>query len=204
MDLAKRKGIKIDIAELERELGVPIVAVNPRKEKGIPQLKKTIEQTALQLYQAPARDFIENKRLAAQSIEDVQKLFPALSDYTAIHYLMNHESFDLNNEMQDTIENIERKHNFNPTKTQAEEILQRYGHIKRIMQVAVSEPDPLQKTLFTERLDDILASPQVGLLYLIGGSIPAFSKCVLAGAISHGLDRFRFRKIKFLSFICIT
>src|SRR5436190_10084306 len=167
MDLAKSKGIKIDIAELERELGVPIVAVNPRKEKGIPQLKKTIEQTALQLYQAPARDFIENKRLAAQSIEDVQKLFPALSDYTAIHYLMNHESFDLNNEMQVTIENIERKHNFNPTKTQAEEILQRYSHIKRIMQVAVSEPDPLQKTLFTERLDDILLHRRWGYFILL-------------------------------------
>ena len=167
MDLAKRKGIKIDIAELERELGVPIVAVNPRKEKGIPQLKKTIEQTALQLYQAPARDFIENKQLAAQSIEDVQKIFPSLSDYTAIHYLMNHESFDLNNEMQVTIENIERKHNFNPTKTQAEEILQRYSHIKRIMQVAVSEPDPLQKTLFTERLDDILLHRRWGYFILL-------------------------------------
>src|SRR5438105_13104213 len=71
MDLAKRKGIKIDTAELERELGVPVVAVNPRKEKGIGQLKKVIEQTALQLYQAPARNFIENKQLAAESIEDV-------------------------------------------------------------------------------------------------------------------------------------
>ena len=49
MDIAKKKGIKIDIAELERELGVPVVAVNPRKEKGIPQLKKAIEQTAQQL-----------------------------------------------------------------------------------------------------------------------------------------------------------
>ncbi len=167
MDLAKNKGIKIDIAELERELGVPIVAVNPRKEKGIPQLKKTIEQTALQLYQAPARDFIENKRLAAPSIEDVQKVIPALSDYKAIHYLMNHESFDLNNEMQDTIENIERKHNFNPTKTQAEEILQRYSHIKHVMQVAVSEPDPLQKTLFTERLDDVLLHRRWGYFILL-------------------------------------
>jgi ferrous iron transport protein B len=167
MDLAKRKGIKIDIPELERELGVPVVAVNPRKEKGIPQLKKTIEQTALQLYQAPARDFIENKQLAAQSIDDVQKVFPALSDYTAIHYLMNHESFDLNTELQDTIENIERKNNFNPTKTQAEEILQRYGRIKRVMQVAVSEPDPLQKTLFTERLDDILLHRRWGYFILL-------------------------------------
>ena len=167
MDLAKRKGIKIDIPELERELGVPVVAVNPRKEKGIPQLKKIIEQTALQLYQAPARDFIENKQLAAQSIEDIQKVFPALSDYTAIHYLMNHESFDLNTELQDTIESIERKNNFNPTKTQAEEILQRYGRIKRIMQVAVSEPDPLQKTLFTERLDDILLHRRWGYFILL-------------------------------------
>ena len=61
MDLAKRKGIKIDIATLERELGVPVIAVNPRKNKGISQLKKAIEQTARQLYHVPVRDFIDNK-----------------------------------------------------------------------------------------------------------------------------------------------
>jgi ferrous iron transport protein B len=33
MDLARRKGIKIDIPALERELGVPVVAVNPRKKQ---------------------------------------------------------------------------------------------------------------------------------------------------------------------------
>ena len=76
--MQKRKELKLILLNLERELGVPVVAVNPRKEKGIPQLKKTIEQTALQLYQAPARDFIENKRLAAQSIEDVQKLISGI------------------------------------------------------------------------------------------------------------------------------
>ena len=167
MDLAKRKGIKIDIPELERELGVPVISVNPRKQKVIPQLKKAIEQTALQLYQAPIRDFIENKQLAFESIEDVQKIFPGLSDYTAVHYLINHESFDLGNEIQDTIENIERKHSFNPTRTQAEEILQRYSRIKRIMQVAVSEPDPLEKTLFTERLDDLLLHRRWGYIILL-------------------------------------
>ena len=46
MDIGHKKGIRIDMAELERELGVPVVAVNPRKKKGIPQLKKVIEQTA--------------------------------------------------------------------------------------------------------------------------------------------------------------
>jgi ferrous iron transport protein B len=167
MDLAKQKGIKINTEELERELGVPVVSVNPRKQKGIAPLKKAIELTAQQLYKAPARDIIENKLLAASSIEDVQKVFPGLSDYTAIHYLINHESFNFNNETQDIIENIERKHDFNHTKTQAEEILQRYGRIRRIMQVAVSEPGPLQKTLITEKLDNVLLHRKWGWIILL-------------------------------------
>lgn len=167
MDMAKQKGIKIDIAALERELGVPVVAVNPRKNKGIPQLKKAIEQTGKGLYQIPVRDFIENKLLAEASIEDVKKLFPQISDYKAIHYLINHESFNFDSNMQETIENIERINNFNPTKTQAEEILQRYSRIKHIMQQSVSEPDPLQKTLFTEKLDNILLHRRWGYLILL-------------------------------------
>jgi len=41
MDLAGQKGIEIDVEGLERELGIPIVIVNPRKNKGIPQLKRS-------------------------------------------------------------------------------------------------------------------------------------------------------------------
>src|SRR5687768_13875228 len=85
MDMAKRKGIKIDIPALERELGVPVVAVNPRKNKGIAQLKKAIEQTADKLYQVPVRDFIDNKALAENAIEAVKKKLPDISDYSAIH-----------------------------------------------------------------------------------------------------------------------
>src|ERR1700735_616178 len=43
MDLANQKGTQIDIRGLERELGVQVVVINPRKNKGIPQLKKVIE-----------------------------------------------------------------------------------------------------------------------------------------------------------------
>src|SRR5690606_6957784 len=45
MDIAQKNDVKIDIAGLERELGVLVVPVNPRKDKGIAQLKKAIEQT---------------------------------------------------------------------------------------------------------------------------------------------------------------
>ncbi|HYH14066.1 MAG TPA: FeoB small GTPase domain-containing protein, partial [Flavisolibacter sp.] len=95
VDLAKKKGIQIDLAELEIELGVPVVSVNPRKQKGIAQLKKAVEQTASNLYKVPARDFIDNKALAAAPIEDLKKLVPEASDYSAVHFLINHEQFDL-------------------------------------------------------------------------------------------------------------
>lgn len=167
MDLAKRKGIKIDIPELERELGVPVIAVNPRKNKGITQLKKAIDLTAQHLYQAPIRDFIDNRALAPLSIDGIKGLIPDLKDYTAIHYLINHESFQLDNVLQEEIEAVEQKTNFNPTKTQAEEILQRYSRIKHIMQQSVSEPDPLQKTLFTEKLDNLLLHRHWGYLILL-------------------------------------
>jgi len=167
LDLAQKKGINVDVEGLERELGVPIIPVNPRKNKGIPQLKKALFQTAQQLYKAPARDFIPNKELAADAIENIQVHFPSLSDYQSIHYLINHENFTLDNDKQELVESIEAKHKFNPTKTQADEIMQRYHRIKQIMTVNVSEPDPLQKTLFTEKLDKILLHRKWGYLILL-------------------------------------
>ena len=167
MDLAKRKGIVIDVEGLERELGVAVVPVNPRKNKGIPQLKKVMLQTAQQLYQVPIRDFIGNKELAPAAIDDLKAAFPAVSDYTAIHYLINHEHFLLDKQKQDKIESIEIANKFNPTKTQAEEIMQRYARIKTIMKQHVAEPDPLQKTMFTEKLDNILLHRKWGYLILL-------------------------------------
>ncbi len=167
MDLAKRKGTQIDIPGLERELGVPIVQINPRKNKGLEQLKKVIEQSAEKLYQPPSRDFIDNSALATNAIEQVKNLYPEISNYKAIHYLINHEQFLLADGMQDAIEKIEIEDKFNPTKTQAEEIIQRYGRIKHIMQQTVVEADPLQKAMFNERLDDILLHRRWGYFILM-------------------------------------
>jgi ferrous iron transport protein B len=167
-DIARRKGIEIDIPQLERELGVPVVSVNPRKGKGIQQLKKAIELTASKQYRIPVRDFIENKELAAAPIDDLKALIPGTSDYSAIHYLINHEEFELDSRLQDTIEGIEQKHSFNHTKTQATEILQRYQRIGRIMQSSVKEPDPLEQKLMTDKMDSVLLHRVWGYFALLG------------------------------------
>jgi ferrous iron transport protein B len=166
-DLAAKKGIKIDVEGLATELGVPVVSVNPRKNKGLTQLKKTLSQLVKMNLKIPPRNFIENKELAAKPIESIQKIFPQLSDYASIHYLINHENFPFDDKMQETIEQIEIDNKFNPTKTQAEEIMQRYTHIRHIMQQHVIEPDPLQKKIFTERLDNILLHRVWGYVILV-------------------------------------
>ncbi len=168
MDMARKKGINIDIEGLERELGVPVVAVNPRKNKGIPALLKTMGATARQQYKSPLRDFISNHELSMGAVDQVKALVPGLSDYKAIHYLINHEQFDLPGKLQEQIEQAETDNQFNPTRTQAEEILQRYSRIKTIMQQTVAEPDPLQKSLFTEKLDNLLLHRVWGYLILLG------------------------------------
>lgn len=167
MDLANQKGTQIDIRGLERELGVQVVVINPRKNKGIPQLKKVIEDTANANFIAP-REFINSYALAENSVDAIKALLPDVSDYTALHYLINHENFELGKALQKDIEAAEIATKFNPTKTQAEEIMQRYGRIKHIMQQTVIEADPLQKTLFTEKLDNILLDRKWGYIILIG------------------------------------
>lgn len=166
-DLAAKKGTQIDFSALKRELGVPVIPINPRKNKGIQQLKKVLAQTARQQYKPPVRDFIGNKLLAEKPIQEIKKIFPELSDYAAVHYLINHEHFPLSSDNQRDIEIIEQKIDFNPTRLQAEEIVQRYGRIRQIMQQSVVEQDPLEQKLFTEKLDNILLHRTWGYLILL-------------------------------------
>ncbi len=156
MDIARKKGIEIDVAGLSAELGVPVVTVNPRKNKGIDQLKKLLALTAKQSQVFQERDFINTYDLAADAVNKIKNIIPGISNYEGIHYLINHENFNLPDTVNDVIEQAEIDNNFNPTKTQAEEIVLRYARIKQVMQQNVVEPDPLQRKLFTEQLDNIL------------------------------------------------
>ena len=167
MDLAKKKDIQIDIPGLERELGVPVIPINPRKGKGFNELKKTIALTIVSIDKTPPRDFIDGKSLAPRAIERILEKFPQVSSYTALHYLINHDELAFDTDTQLWMAKIEEEYKFNPTKAQAEEIVLRYGRIKHLMQQNVIESDPLQKALFTERLDNVLLHKHWGYIILL-------------------------------------
>lgn len=168
MDIARKKGVEIDLTGLERELGVPVVAINPRKNKGISELKKIVELVAQEKFRAPSRDFIENEALAPEVISAVKQVTPSRSDYGALHVAVNFEELNfLDKGQKAQIRTALEEYRFNKTKVQADEIMQRYARIKHIMKSSVVESDPLQKQLQTEKLDDLLLHRFWGYVILL-------------------------------------
>ena len=167
VDLAKKRGIKIDVDCLSREMQVPVVVVNARTGKGIEQLKSTVAQ--MLTIEVTGQDFFPIGALAKEAIGEMRDLIPGLGNYGAIHHLINHESFELENGIQEKIEKIEEKYKFNHTKIQAEDIQLRYQKIRQVMLKSVEEESIEKRKLFSEQLDHFFLHKTWG--YLIMGVV---------------------------------
>ena len=167
VDLAKKRGIKIDVDCLSREMQVPVVVVNARTGKGIEQLKSTVAQ--MLTIEVGGQDFFPIDALAKEAIGEMRELIPGLGNYGAIHHLINHESFELETGIQEKIEKIEEKYKFNHTKIQAEDIQLRYQKIRQVMLKSVEEESIEKRKLFSEQLDHFFLHKTWG--YLIMGVV---------------------------------
>lgn len=167
MDIARAKGITIDVKGLERAMGVPIVVVNPRKNKGLTTLKKTI----LQMHEAdfqPLNDFVPLLDTAQPLINDIKRITKVESNYGALHIASGFDKIDfLSKDLHADIKGAIAKHNFHKGKIQAEEVMLRYDRIAKIMQTSVVEDSPLKKQLFTEAVDKILLHRVWGNIILL-------------------------------------
>jgi len=167
MDLARKKGVEIDVAGLERELGVPVIPINPRKNKGISQLKKTLSQITISPATTNIRNFVPDALWGRGTVQAIKEQLPQLSDYKALHLAFNYKELGINSSVKKIVENSIKDIPLNKTLSQAEEITERYARIKTIMHQTVVEPDPLQRTLFTDKLDNILLHRRWGYLILL-------------------------------------
>jgi ferrous iron transport protein B len=163
MDLVKKKGTTIDVEGLSRRLNLPVVPINPRKNEGIGELKKVMERTVKET--VSFRQFVEVGELAKAPVEEMKTVFPGISDYSAVHYLINHESMAFKDDMQNRVEKIEADSHFNHTKVQAEEILKRYSRIKTIINETVKQ-GAFVKEDRRSKLDQILLHKVWGYLIM--------------------------------------
>ena len=165
MDLARKKGVEIDVAGLDRELGVPVIPINPRKNKGINHLKKTLTQVSGTLANT-IRNFVPDALWGVEIVQAIKSKMPQLSDYKALHLAFNYKDLSINPSVKKLVEEAIKDIPVNKTLSQAEEITDRYSRIKTIMQQTVVEPDPLHRTLLTDKLDNVLLHRRWGYLIL--------------------------------------
>lgn len=169
MDIARKKGISIDVDELERQMGVPVVAINPRKSRGMTQLRKAVADVHHAGMLLPVQTFVAAEDITGPWILEVQELCRLNSSYSALHVACNYQELTfLNAAQRIRIAALLGESDFHKSKVQAEEIMMRYQKIGRIMEACVVEDSPLKRTLASDRLDKVLLHPVWGNVILLG------------------------------------
>lgn len=166
-DIAARKGIVIDVPGLERAMGVPVVAINPRKNKGISQLKKTISDIK-NIAQVRSGEFLSTKELTGEWIEELKEIGETDSYYAALHIACNHSELGyLNAAQRIRIAALLDEVKFHKANVQAREVMERYKKIGTVMQQCVVEENPLRRYVLSERIDKVLLHPLWGNIILL-------------------------------------
>jgi len=167
-DIARQKGIDIDIEGLQRLMGIPVVKINPRKNKGIKELKKVITDVYKAGAHAASKPFIDIEEYAGDWLQQIQGGLELPTGYSALHVACSYKELSFLTENQRIIvEEIIAKTDFHKAKVQAEEIMQRYRKIGGITEKCVVENSPLKQSMMSERLDKVLLHPWWGNLVLL-------------------------------------
>ncbi len=167
MDIAGKKGITIDTAAMERMMGVPVIPINPRKNKGIARLKKTIADI-IEHSPGPLPDFVDITSITGEWLGDIRELCNLPSNYGALHVACNYtELRHLAAAHRIQIAAILGENGFNKARVQANEIMLRYKKIDSIMQQCTVTDSPMKRMVMSDRIDKILLHPLWGNVILL-------------------------------------
>ena len=167
MDIARQKGITIDAGGMERMMGVHVLPINPRRNKGLAQLKKVIADMA-ENRPAPLPDFIDTLSLTGEWLNEIRTLCGQDSNYAALHLACNYNELRYINAAQRiTIAALLGENKFNKSRVQAGEIMLRYKKIDTIMQQCTVTDSPMKRMVASDRIDKILLHPLWGNLILL-------------------------------------
>jgi ferrous iron transport protein B len=167
VDIARTKGLTVQTDQLERLLGVPVIAINPRKNKGTTQLKKILAER-MTAVPNEGHAFCDVTTLTGNWITEVTELCQLPSNYGALHIICNHNELRLLNAAQRIrIAALIGENKFQASKIQAQEILERYRKIDGIIAQCTVHESPQKKAARTERIDKVLLHPLWGNIILL-------------------------------------
>jgi ferrous iron transport protein B len=167
MDIAEKKGITIDVPSLQKQMGVPVVAINPRRNKGIAVLKKAIGDIH-DNKPSPLPDFINLEPFTGDSLHEIKEICGLDSNYGALHVACNYtEMRYITAAQRIRIAALLGEAKFYKSRVQAEEIMARYKKIDTIIAQSVKVDNPEHKVAMSDRIDRVLLHPLWGNVVLL-------------------------------------
>ncbi|MEJ2883415.1 ferrous iron transport protein B [Pedobacter sp. GR22-6] len=164
-DMASKEGIAIDVTELSRRIGIQVVPIAARSNKGLNELKQAIANTTAIPTQAKEVDV---QVLAPEAIAEAMKLIGTDNDYYALQVLHQHEHIDfLSAAQRSGLEQIRQNHHFDTSRIQTAETIARYRYLGTVLSGIVEDTGAVRKFVVSDRLDRVLTNKFWGFLIFI-------------------------------------
>ncbi len=163
VDIAQKNGTIIDVDELQRQLQVPVVVTNPRRNKDTKYLKSAL--------QSPD-NYIENpnQNTDYQLGAKWSSKYGLRTPYASLVYACNRDmgiNF-LSPSLEEKFKTEIRKSDFRKGRFQAEDTYMRYLDLRAKISPALAEKKPSEEKQQTDRIDEILLHKVWGKLILFG------------------------------------
>ena len=164
-DMAEKEGILIDVEKLSNRLGIQVVPISARSNKGLAALKTAITNTTAIPTQAKAVDI---KSLAPEAIAEAMTLIGAENDYYALQVIHQHEHIDFLSADQHTgLVQLKQEHQFDTSRIQTAETIARYRYLGTVLSGVIEDTGAARKFVMSDRLDRILTNKFWGFLIFI-------------------------------------
>ena len=163
VDIATKKGTVVDVNLLSRELGIPVVAINARKGKGIVALKEIIIAS---IDKKPKFPFLEVAKLFKGVIEQANKIRGVENNFASFMALCKQKlSGEIDNRC--ALNQLCKKEEIIPERAQAKETVKRYAQIDKVIKSTVKKGTPIGKYMLTKKIDDVLIHPIFGYVVFL-------------------------------------
>jgi ferrous iron transport protein B len=193
MDVARRRGMRINVEQLEKRLGVPVVACEAARGIGIMELRLALSQHPLPV---PTLD-MDKPRMVEEAIKDLVPLFEHREDKDSVlargeaRLLLSCDADPgLGADVWRQIQEWQQRFDRDIPGWRSEWITARYAWIGDVMHACVRRYDPGKPSL-SERVDAVLLHPWIGFPVLAAVmGVLFYSIFTLAVPFMDGLDGF--------------
>ncbi len=165
IDMAEKEGINVDVDLLASRLGIQVVAISARNNKGLLDLKQAIANRSTLATQVKGADVTA---FAPEAIADVHGVLDTENDYYALQMLHQHHHVEnMPAAQHQALENIKADHGFESSKQQAAETMARYRYLSTVLTGVITDTGAARKFIFSDKLDDVLTHRVWGLFIFV-------------------------------------